>query len=240
MANPSDSTPFMANNPPGEDRFAAPTQITRMYVIGAVAFSVSTIIYGLRVFTRIYLTKCRLRVDDSIQNCVLTPKLISSTNYTWDLAYELLWFYAELAACVICASASSLKPFFRRFLPHLLTSGLKYNTSGSRDVTSGFSRGAKHGRSQLCRQPTDAYELESGDEGESGKTKEEDEAKLWSGNSNLRIDDPDRSIVISSDRPKSPSAMETGSYKRQADARAQGGKGINIDQELQISYGPSR
>ena len=34
----------------------------------------------------------------AVQNCILTPKLLKSTNYTWDLAYELLWFFAELAA----------------------------------------------------------------------------------------------------------------------------------------------
>lgn len=58
----------MSDPPLGEDRFAAGTQITKMYIIGAIAFTVSTIVFGLRVFTRIYLTKCRLRVDD----CQLT------------------------------------------------------------------------------------------------------------------------------------------------------------------------
>ncbi|KAF4498339.1 L-fucose permease [Fusarium agapanthi] len=58
----------------------------------------------------------------AIYTCVLTVKLFSSPNYTWGLAYELCWMYAELTGCVICASASSLKPFFKRILPNSFSS----------------------------------------------------------------------------------------------------------------------
>lgn len=119
-------------------------------------------------------------------------------------------------------------------------SGLKY-THGSRDATSGFSRGTRNRRSQLGRKPEDAYELESGDDGELGKkSKEEDEAKLWSGNSYQRAEDPDRSIITFADREYTASAMGMRNHDWQSGDNTPDGKGINVVQELQISYGPSR
>ncbi|UZP38767.1 hypothetical protein NXS19_006583 [Fusarium pseudograminearum] len=113
----------------------------------------------------------------AIYNCVLTVKLFSSLNYTWGLAYELCWMYAELTGCVICASASSLKPFFKRILPALFSShGASYGPSGA----TGGSHAIVNSRRQLSRKQADAIELQSGDDSESGrKVVDDDETKLW-------------------------------------------------------------
>ncbi|KAF4964764.1 hypothetical protein FSARC_7363 [Fusarium sarcochroum] len=114
----------------------------------------------------------------AIYNCVLTVQLFSSPNYTWGLSYELCWMYAELTGCVICASASSLKPFFKKCLPGMFSShGASYG--GPSHGATGGSHAMKS-RRQLSRKQTDAIELQSGDDSESGrKVTDDDEATLW-------------------------------------------------------------
>ncbi|KAF4987656.1 hypothetical protein FGRMN_10247 [Fusarium graminum] len=114
----------------------------------------------------------------AIYSCILTVKLFSSPNYTWGLSYELCWMYAELTGCVICASASSLKPFFKRIIPSIFSShGASY---GGQSGAAGGSHGMKSSRRQLSRKQIDAIELQSGDDSESGrKVTDDDEATLW-------------------------------------------------------------
>ncbi|KAF7551771.1 hypothetical protein G7Z17_g4807 [Cylindrodendrum hubeiense] len=116
----------------------------------------------------------------AIYNCILTVKLFKSANYTWGLAYELSWMYAELTGCVICASASSLKPFFVRFIPGLFNSRVGgYSGNSTGDISKGSH--PIRSRRQRSRTQPDAIELESGDDSESGrKVGDDDEAKLWS------------------------------------------------------------
>lgn len=85
--------------------------------------------------------------------------------------------YAELTGCVICASASSLKPFFKRILPGIFSShGASYG--GPSGATGGSN--AIKSRRQLSRKQADAIELQSGDDSESGrKATDDDEATLW-------------------------------------------------------------
>lgn len=123
----------------------------------------------------------------AIYNSVLTVNLFLSNNYTWGLSYELSWMYAELAACVICASASSLKPVFVRYIPGLFSSHFGYSgeSSGVEGGTGGSRKDRKRQRShskKSCKHG-DAIELESGDErSELGRKDgcDEDEVKLWS------------------------------------------------------------
>ncbi|KAH7123127.1 hypothetical protein EDB81DRAFT_847412 [Dactylonectria macrodidyma] len=107
----------------------------------------------------------------AIYNCILTVKLFNSANYTWGLAYELSWMYAELTGC----------PFFVRFIPALFSSRVGgYSVNSPGDITKGSSFGVRS-RRQLSRKQTDAIELESGDESESArKVRDDDEARLWS------------------------------------------------------------
>lgn len=88
--------------------------------------------------------------------------------------------YAELSACVICASASSLKPVFVKFIPGLINSRFG-NSGNSGTAGTDVSRKVKRQRSR-SRKQEDAIELESGDESESGRKvfAEDDEVKLWS------------------------------------------------------------
>ncbi|KAF4984314.1 hypothetical protein FZEAL_465 [Fusarium zealandicum] len=115
----------------------------------------------------------------AIYNCVLTVNLFSSENYTWGLAYELCWMYAELTGCVICASASSLKPFFKQCLPGIFSSNAgTYGGPSHGSSTKGSH--ALRSRRQLSRKQPDAIELQSGDDSESGrKIYNDDEVKLW-------------------------------------------------------------
>jgi hypothetical protein len=87
--------------------------------------------------------------------------------------------YAELTGCVICASASSLKPFFTRCLPGLFSShGGSYGGNSHGNTTKGSY--VLKSRRQLSRKQPDAIELRSGDDSESGrKIFDDDEAKLW-------------------------------------------------------------
>jgi hypothetical protein len=86
--------------------------------------------------------------------------------------------YAELTGCVICASASSLKPFFKRVLPGIFSShGASY---GGPSGATGGSHAIRNSRRQLSRKQADAIELQSGDDSESGrKVTDDDEATLW-------------------------------------------------------------
>ncbi|KAH7129585.1 hypothetical protein B0J13DRAFT_645576 [Dactylonectria estremocensis] len=132
----------------------------------------------------------------AIYNCLPTVKLFSGANYTWGLAYELSWMYAELSGCVICAFASSLKPFFVRFIPALFRSRLGGDSDNSPgDITKGSSFCVRS-RRQLSRKQTNAIELESGDDSESGrKVCDDDEARLWS-DSGPRAQDTTGSTVL--------------------------------------------
>lgn len=58
------STSYMRDPPSGEDRWAAGSFAMEQEVIGAAVFAVSTLTFGLRVFTRLLLTKSNLRSDD--------------------------------------------------------------------------------------------------------------------------------------------------------------------------------
>lgn len=86
----------------------------------------------------------------------MTVTLFSSDNYTRGLSHELSCMYAELAGCVICASASALKPFFTRFLPQLFDTafphsarsgdgsvGLELSKSGGGGGGGGVSTGSR-------------------------------------------------------------------------------------------------
>ncbi|RYP13069.1 hypothetical protein DL767_010942 [Monosporascus sp. MG133] len=125
----------------------------------------------------------------AIYNCVLTIKLFSSDDYTWNLSYELSWMYAELAACIICASGSSIKPIFVHFLPRVLRSRFAYSSHNNSGADGGATpRGGGGGsraaiKSKLNRgKHGGAIELESGDDSsESGRKVmgEDDEVKLW-------------------------------------------------------------
>ncbi|KAK7995908.1 hypothetical protein PG991_015375 [Apiospora marii] len=58
------------------------------------------------------LFRNRCTIFAATYNSVLTIKLFASDDYNWELSKELLWMYAELASCVICASGPTLKPVF--------------------------------------------------------------------------------------------------------------------------------
>ncbi|KAJ4171391.1 hypothetical protein NW754_013160 [Fusarium falciforme] len=167
----------------------------------------------------------------AIYNCVLTIKLFSSANYTWGLAYELCWMYAELTGCIICASASSLKPFFKKCIPGIFSSlGASYG-GPSHNTTKGSH--ALRSRRQLSRRQSNAIELESGDDSESGrKIGDDDEAKLWP---RPTAEDGGHTVQVSVPRQPFPSSynpkVRTHSYSQEDAA-----KGINIVSTTEIQY----
>ncbi|KAI8653982.1 hypothetical protein NCS56_01354000 [Fusarium sp. Ph1] len=167
----------------------------------------------------------------AIYNCVLTIKLFNSANYTWGLAYELCWMYAELTGCIICASASSLKPFFKKCIPGIFSSlGASYG-GPSHNTTKGSH--AIRSRRQLSRRQSNAIELESGDDSESGrKIGDDDEAKLWP---RPTAEDGGHIVQVSAPRQPFPSSynpkVRTHSYSQEDAA-----KGINIVSTTEIQY----
>ncbi|KAL2674007.1 hypothetical protein Neosp_012453 [[Neocosmospora] mangrovei] len=169
----------------------------------------------------------------AIYNCVLTIKLFSSANYTWGLAYELCWMYAELTGCIICASASSLKPFFKKCLPGIFSSlGASYG-GPSHNTTKGSH--VIRSRRQLSRRQSNAIELESGDDSESGrKIGDDDEAKLWP---RPTAEDGGHTVQVYAPRQPFPSSssynpkVRTHSYSQEDAA-----KGINIVSTTEIQY----
>ncbi|KAF5019226.1 hypothetical protein F66182_8767 [Fusarium sp. NRRL 66182] len=114
----------------------------------------------------------------AIYSCILIVTLFSSPNYTWGLSYELCWMHAESTGCVVCASASSPKPFFKRCLPGISSSHGVSHGGPSQGATGG-SHPIKT-RRQLGRKQADAIGLQSGDDSESGRTVgDDDETTLW-------------------------------------------------------------
>ncbi|KAK7429765.1 hypothetical protein QQZ08_003610 [Neonectria magnoliae] len=175
-------------------------------------------------------------------NCILTVKLFSSPNYTWGLAYELCWMYAELTGCVICASASSLKPFFTRCIPGLFSSNAgSYARTSNRGSTKGSY--TIKSRRQLSRKKPDAIELQSGDDSESGrKICDDDEAKLWSKPSGHDDNSRVANFVSAEDKPKQAYAKTYDSRMRSnSNSQSQalsGMGGINIVSTTDILYNP--
>ena len=111
MSNLQDPIPYMADPPPGEDRFTAGSQVMRMRVLGGVAFTVSTIVFGLRVFTRLHLTKTRLRIDDceSITYRIHWNLLISNViKDICGVAAVLCWVFYGLTTSSKFVSQSSM------------------------------------------------------------------------------------------------------------------------------------
>jgi hypothetical protein len=138
-------------------------------------------------------------------NSVLTIRLFDSDNYTWIIADEICWMYAELALGVVCVSASSLRPFFVRYLPAIVRSGLGAATFSGSSAPPGLGqRSRKSGNGTLVtigrikdsqgrkghyqNSAEDTFiELESNTSADGGETgggagqEYDDEAELWTG-----------------------------------------------------------
>ncbi|KAK8065167.1 Satratoxin biosynthesis SC1 cluster protein 4 [Apiospora hydei] len=113
-------------------------------------------------------------------NSVLTIKLFASDDYNWELSKELLWMYAELASCVICASGPTLKPVFTLVIfprlgirtsasragyrEHQDGSGGKSNNSGGLKTIGSIASKPKPSRSRSRSRTDGAIELESEDD----------------------------------------------------------------------------
>lgn len=116
----------------------------------------------------------------AIYNSILTVRLFNSDNYTGGLARELSWMYGELAGSVVCASASSLRPFFVRYIPSLISSHF-LSDRNSGDPSNRLSRVG-----EVDREHRGAYELDSMDGVSVGKKhqRDDDETQLWRGSVN--------------------------------------------------------
>lgn len=57
-------TVYMMPPPEGEDRWAAGSMAPAQVVIGAVLFAFGSVIYGLRIYTRVGIMNNALRLDD--------------------------------------------------------------------------------------------------------------------------------------------------------------------------------
>ena len=59
-----DTDPFMMEPPGNQDRWDAGSRATVQIILGACLFTLATVIYGLRILTRVRLQKNALRLDD--------------------------------------------------------------------------------------------------------------------------------------------------------------------------------
>ncbi|KAH9989111.1 hypothetical protein F4779DRAFT_638146 [Xylariaceae sp. FL0662B] len=181
----------------------------------------------------------------AVQNIILTGKLFKGVNYTWDLATELCWCSAEISASVVCASAGLLKPFFVRYLPSLLSSRLHGFSNNVDDERTDMSKGDRSRTDRHKRtEQTDVYEMESGDESESKKATDDDEAKLWTGNGRHNQDIKISASPMTPGPIASPTPI-TDTYASRTRSMGSpysrnqspgGGHGINVTSELSISY----
>jgi hypothetical protein len=169
------------------------------------------------------------------QNIVLTNKIFTSGNYTWDLGTEFSWVSAEISASIICASAGSLKPLFSRYLPFLTGSqNRRYGTGSSNQRQYQVSQPTW--RSKKSRVAEDAFELESADGHDSKKATDDDEATLWNGGAFRR----EHTITAHSDLTEAQSggnrtaATEKTGKQSYIGSRANGG--ISVTQDVSISY----
>jgi hypothetical protein len=175
--------------------------------------------------------------------------------------------YVELSGSVICASASSLKPFFVRFLPSLLSShfngysdnGRSRDRTGAIELSSSRRTGTTRSKTQkdLAHNPTRAFELESGNESESGRkidTSDGDEKELWSGSpaDRYRPDEPLEGATFVTVSSKQAQERKTKATMKahhpdwrspthiQDHSPIRTSNGINVVRETEISYATPR
>src|SRR6478609_10619133 len=89
-----DTDPFMMEPPANQDRWDAGSRATVQIILGACLFTLGTVVYGLRILTRVRLLKNPLRLDDckfllsdlgfNRANLILSPH--------WRFAYSMLGF----------------------------------------------------------------------------------------------------------------------------------------------------
>ncbi|KAF2640115.1 hypothetical protein P280DRAFT_452571 [Massarina eburnea CBS 473.64] len=125
----------------------------------------------------------------ALRRTILLRPLMVSTDYTWDAVEQYQWCFAEVNAAIICASAPALRPFFMKYVPSLLKSrfGSSHQHNGYVENSNDLGSRALETISQKRSRKVsimDAYELNSRDYIEEGRTKDghvDDEARLWDG-----------------------------------------------------------
>jgi uncharacterized membrane protein YhiD involved in acid resistance len=66
--------PYMMEPPKGQDRWEAGSRATAQIILGACLFTLATVVYAMRIVTRVRLLKNPLRLDD----CKLEAALMES------------------------------------------------------------------------------------------------------------------------------------------------------------------
>jgi hypothetical protein len=63
--------PYMMEPPKGQDRWEAGSRATAQIILGACLFTLATVVYVMRIVTRVRLLKNSLRLDDCKFKAVL-------------------------------------------------------------------------------------------------------------------------------------------------------------------------
>ncbi|TEA12395.1 hypothetical protein C8034_v006141 [Colletotrichum sidae] len=58
----------------------------------------------------------------AIKRTIILPPLLTTDDYSWDVAEQFNWSFLEANAGIVCASVPGLKPFFVRYLPNFISS----------------------------------------------------------------------------------------------------------------------
>lgn len=97
----------------------------------------------------------------AIYRTYILPDLINSADYTWKNPPQNVWGSIEANTGILCASVPTLKPFFMRYLPAILSSRMRSRDASSKPSSYGaFSTKVERNRR---RRQDQSYELSSRD-----------------------------------------------------------------------------
>ncbi|KAF6805343.1 integral membrane protein [Colletotrichum musicola] len=191
----------------------------------------------------------------AIKRTIILPPLLTTPDYSWDVAEQFNWSFLEANAGIVCASVPGLKPFFVRYLPSFISSRITGSASHNTAKKSlPYSTVIENNKRRRNMQ-SESYELQSQDDASdrdsAGLVGADDggkQSKVWSGRAYRRDPVNQRETVIESrssevdSRNVSPSDDDphaNGGLVHRSKARSPspvGGRGIKVTQETEISY----
>ncbi|KAF6828494.1 integral membrane protein [Colletotrichum plurivorum] len=191
----------------------------------------------------------------AIKRTIILPPLLTTPDYSWDVAEQFNWSFLEANAGIVCASVPGLKPFFVRYLPSFISSRITGSASHNTAKKSlPYSTVIENNKRRRNMQ-SESYELQSQDDASdrdsAGLVGADDggkQSKVWSGRAYRRDPVNQRETVIESrsrevdSRNVSPSddgPHANGGLVHRSTARSPspvGGRGIKVTQETEISY----
>ncbi|KAF6805543.1 integral membrane protein [Colletotrichum sojae] len=100
----------------------------------------------------------------AIKRIIILPPLLTTPDYSWDVAEQFNWSFLEANAGIVCASVPGLKPFFVRYLPSFISSRITGSASHNTAKKSlPYSTVIENNKRRRNMQ-SESYELQSQDD----------------------------------------------------------------------------